>query len=169
MQARALTLTLTALAAFVLPACSRESTRPLDPGAPSPTRVVAEGVAYDAELRVLESYPARLQAQVRLTNTSDEPVEIRFPDGCVVLLRAYRSEDRSGQPAWDPMRGSLFCTMILVEFTLSPGESREFQATASAPEILGDSLPAGRYFFTALLRPNGRAVEVPAGQADLQR
>jgi len=101
--------------------------------------------------------------------TIDEPVEIRFPDGCVVLLRAYRSEDRSGQPAWDPMRGSLFCTMILVEFTLSPGESREFQATASAPEILGDSLPAGRYFFTALLRPNGGTVEVPAGQADLQR
>src|SRR5690606_2756215 len=62
-----------------------------------------------------------------------------------------------------------FCTMQLVELDLAPGESREFQASTRADEILGDSLPVGRYYFTALLRPNGRAGEVPAGEGDRGR
>ncbi|MFO7260793.1 MAG: BsuPI-related putative proteinase inhibitor [bacterium] len=154
-----------------LAACSGPG--PAGGGEPGPAagpqrQVTVEGVTYTAEVRIAETAPPTVYATARVTNTSSSRQTISFPDGCVVLLRAYRDAARAGAPAWDQQRGA-FCTMQLVELDLAPGESREFQASTRADEILGDSLPVGRYYFTALLRPNGRAVEVPAGEGDLGR
>ena len=131
-------------------------------------QVTAEGVTYTAETRIAETAPVTMYTTVRVENTSSGRQEVTFPDGCVVLLRAYRDAARTGAPAWDQQRG-VACTMQLVTMSLAPGESREFLARATADQILGDSLPPGRYYFTALLRPAGRAVEVPAGEGELAR
>lgn len=138
------------------------------PGGMAQRQVTVEGVMYTAETRIAETAPPTVYATARAENTSSSRQEVTFPDGCVVLLRAYRDAARTGAPAWDQQQG-VMCTMQLVELSLAPGESREFLASARADQILGDSLPAGRYYFTAVLRPNGRVVEVPAGEAELGR
>ena len=163
MGTRSVIVGLVALAA----ACSKAE-RTVDPEnlLANPDVRVEEGIQYKAETAILESFPVQLATTVKLTNTGNSPRQVTFPDGCVVLIRAYRTAERTGEPAWDQSR-VVACTMALVEVALAPGESREFQARTDAGLILGDSLPDGRYYFSALLRPDGRALEVPAGEADL--
>src|SRR5690606_23442029 len=121
-----------------------------------------DGVTHSAATRIAETAPVTVYATVRAENTSSVRRDVTFPDACIVLLRAYRSPARTGAPAWDQRKGAM-CAMMLVELSLAPGESREYQTRATADQVLGDSLPAGTYHFTALLRPDGRMVEVPAG------
>lgn len=86
--------------------------------------------------------------------------------GCVVLLRVYRDADRTSL-AYDMAR-DFGCTQALVPVTIRPGETKEFSTPSiSAAKILGDSLPNGRYYFTALIRPEGRRAELRAGSAEL--
>lgn len=152
--------------ALPLLACGPGSA-PERPG-PAPSAVVVEGISYAAETLIMESFPVGLNTTATLTNTTGEARRVTFPDGCVVLIRAYRDAARSGEPAWDQAR-AVMCTQALVEADLAPGASVQYRNTARANEILGDSLPAGTYYLTAALRPNGRVVEVPAGQAELSQ
>lgn len=158
----------TALAAGVialLAACAGGGA-PTDVGTPRADRTVA-GVVYHADLLVMESFPVQLRSIVTAENSTGDTVTIEVPDGCTVLLRAYRDESRSGSPAWD-QAGSAMCTMALRRTTLAPGESREFgSVTVGAGEILGDSLPDGRYYLSAVIRPNGQTVELAAGATEL--
>jgi hypothetical protein len=163
---RTLSCTLIA-AAMTLAGCA-----PMDPafppgGLPSPVRVV-DGLTYRAETHVMADRPTQLHVQATVTNTATSERRVEFPDGCVVLLRAYRNAERSGAPSWD-QRNAVACTMAIQVARIAPGRSESFETTASAPEILGDSLPAGRYYFTAYFRPAGQEVEVLAGDANLQR
>lgn len=159
-------VSLAALVACGAPGTGEES-RPGTGGGP-PQQATVGGVRYTAETRIAETAPVTVYATARVENTSSTQQGVTFPDGCVVLLRAYRDPARTGAPAWDQQQGAV-CTMMLVQLSLAPGESREFVAGARADEILGDSLPAGRYYFTAVLRPDGQRVEVAAGEAELAR
>ncbi len=115
----------------------------------------------------MESFPVQLHAMVSVRNVTDAATTATFPDGCLILLRAYRDASRTGKPAWDEAR-SRVCTMAIESFTLAPHDSTVISGrTIGAAEILGDSLPPGRYYFTALVRPGGQAVELVAGVADL--
>jgi hypothetical protein len=51
----------------------------------------------------------------------------------------------------------------------APHETKEFQATVTASEILGDSLPEGCYWFGAIIQPNEAWIELEAGKATLRR
>lgn len=139
-------------------------------GEPSADRnlkgVVERGdVRYTAEVAVMESFPVQLAGDVTITNTSDEPVGLTFPDGCVALLRAY--EHGGEEPVWD-QAGEVACTMALVEVELASGESHEVRTpTASAAEILDEGLPDGEYTIAVYLRPQRGAVEIEAGIVEL--
>jgi hypothetical protein len=112
---------------------------------------------------IAESFPVQLGITVELENESTTPQSVTFPDGCVVLMRAYNS---GTEPAWD-MGQAVGCTLALVQVDLAPGEREEFDTgLVSAASILGDSLSNGEYRITAYLRP-GQIVELDAGMADL--
>ena len=123
-----------------------------------------DGITYRVTSFVIaESFPVQLGITVELENESATPKSVTFPDGCVVLMRAY---DGRMEPLWD-MGNTVACALVLVEVDLAPGESQQFQAgLVSAATILGDSLPNGEYRITAYLRP-GEIVELEAGIADL--
>jgi hypothetical protein len=154
----------TIVVACVAAACGGGS----EPGAPSTddaAAVIAAGeVRFTADTRILESFPVQLHTSVTATNDGDEPVQLTFPDGCVVLLRAYR--DGGGEPVWD-QRAEMACTAALVQETLAPGTSQTWEARTDARAILGTSHPDGRYRLEAYLRPRTGTVAVPAGTADL--
>ena len=123
-----------------------------------------DGITYRVTGFVIaESFPVQLGITVELENETTTPQSVIFPDGCVVLMRAY---DSGTEPVWD-MGQTVACTLALVEVALAPGESQEFQTgLVSAATILGDGLPNGQYRITAYLRP-GQIVELEAGTADL--
>lgn len=123
-----------------------------------------DGITYRVtSLTVAESFPVQIGLTVELENESATRRSVLFPDGCVVLMRAY---DGGTEPVWD-MGDLVACTLVLVEVDLAPGETREFEAgLVSAATILGDSLPDGEYRITAYLRP-GQIVEVEAGVVEL--
>jgi len=124
---------------------------------------VRDGIAYRAGVEVLERYPVQLHAWVRVENRTDRDADLTFPDGCVVLLEARRE---GGREEWVQAR-QVSCVESVVPVRLEPGEAREYGVQVSAAEILGDSLPAGRYRLMAVVRPRGVRVEVPAGVVEL--
>ncbi|MDX1623788.1 MAG: BsuPI-related putative proteinase inhibitor [Gemmatimonadota bacterium] len=148
-------------------ACAGNGAERTGPEPGRPLEGVAErgGLEYAATIQVMESFPVQLAGTVTITNTTDERVEVTFPDGCVVLLRAYRPE--GSEPVWD-QASEVACTMALVDLALEPGESREFGSpAASAADVLGDDLPDGTYRVAVYLRPGGEELEIFAGTVEL--
>jgi len=125
---------------------------------------LVDGVLYSVkELLVAESFPVQIGVTVELQNLSSAPRNVVFPDGCVVLLRAYAD---GTDPAWDMGTGRA-CTQALVEVRLEAGESREFQSgLVSAATILDGGLAEGDYLISAYLRP-ADTVEIEAGSVEL--
>lgn len=115
---------------------------------------------------IAESFPIQIGVTVALRNQTATTQSVTFPDGCVVLMRAYRGDPT---PAWD-MATDLACTLALVERDLAPGEEIEFGAgLVSAGSILGDALPSGEYRMTAYLRPGGVVLELEMGLIELDQ
>jgi hypothetical protein len=145
---------------LALAACSSE-TAPTQPDDLARLRVL-QGVEYAADTRVMESFPVQLATAVTVTNRTGSPVTLTFPDGCVVTLRAY-SGDRQ---VWD-QRILILCHAARVEVTLPPGGSRTFETRTDAAQVLGGTLPDGRYRIEAVLHPSGETVRLDAGVVDL--
>jgi len=146
------------LAIATLGAC-QESVSGLDP-----RDHLIDGITYRVtSFAIAESFPVQIRITVQIENESTTSQSVTFPDGCVVLIRAY---DRGTKPVWDEGH-TVACTQALVQVSLPPGESEEFHTgLVSAATILGDSLPNGEYRITAYLRP-GQIVELDAGMVDL--
>lgn len=142
---------------------------PGDPGGGLSGAVVRNGIEYEADVRVMESFPVQLAATVTVANRGNEERTVTFSDGCLALLRVYRPD--GGAAVWD-QSGELACTQALVPVTLAPGESRELQVpTVSAYEILGDALPDGTYRIVAYVRvvddDGVDTIEIDAGTTQL--
>ncbi len=113
---------------------------------------------------ISESFPVQIGVTVAVRNQTASTQSVAFPDGCVVLLRAYQDDPA---PLWD-LATEVECTLALVQRDLEPGEEIEFTAgLVSAGTILGEALPSGKYRMTAYLRPGGDIVELEMGVFDL--
>lgn len=132
---------------------------------PAGSSVVEDGVRYTADTRVLESFPVQIHTTVTLRNEAGGTRTVELGSGCPVLLRAYRSEAR-GAPAWDQGRG-LACTLQIQQVELAPADTAQRTTRTDAREILGDSLPDGRYWLDAYVRVVSGEVVVPAGAVEL--
>ncbi len=117
-------------------------------------------LTYAVDTR-LEGYsPRALVTRVGATNATDRSVYLEY-GACSLALRAYRTPDRTGVPVWrsETARppgydGPIACLTYLATRLLTPGAGmRAPEHTLSVPvaEILGDTLPDGRYYFTAVL------------------
>jgi hypothetical protein len=144
---------------------------------------------HTVETRVEDVAPRHLVTRVTATNTGSRRVQVQFGD-CALRLRAYRTPARTGRPVWrSELRGPPYergedgfgyaCLAYLAGAVVAPGETiapNEFSARIPFPEILGDSLPDGRYWLAAELdllgeRPAGGldrdSVRLAAGEAEL--
>ena len=150
---------------LLVAACTSAEDGPTD-SPPATSRQVG-GVEYSADTRVMESFPVQLGMSVTARNTSGAAVTLEFPDPCVPRLEAYRDSARSGEPAWSQER-AIGCAAVIHVVEIGAGRTHELGApTVSAYDVLGDSLPDGRYWLSAVLMPNGQRLELPAGAADL--
>lgn len=151
------------LLSILLAGCAREATPPAADGPDA--ALLHGGLEYTADTRVMESFPVQLATTVTIANRGSAPVTLTLPDGCAVLLRAFRSATGT-VPAYDALH-NVVCTLALQEVTIPPGGREQFSTRSDAREILGDSLSDGTYWLRALVRPNGGEVEVPAGEVQL--
>jgi hypothetical protein len=133
--------------------------------APSSSAVVQGEVEYTADTAILESFPVQLHTTVRMRNRSRATVTLRFGGGCPVQIRAFRDEART-RLAWDQGRIQA-CTKEIQIVDLPAGDTAQRSARTNAREILGDSLPDGRYWLSAYVQLVGAPLLVPAGAADL--
>ena len=152
---------------------------PLPVGDAEPS-IGVEGLTYRVETSVVDIAPSKLQVIVTVTNTSDKVVRIEY-GACSVWLLAYNTPDRSGVPAWDeqqrpnpdPKTGAYWaCPAYLAIAELEPGESftpEEFHREVPIPDIMGDSLPDGRYYFSARVELNDTATDLVAGDAQFAK
>ena len=115
-----------------------------------------------------------LTARLTITNTNAESVRIEY-GACSLQLLAYRSPSREGTPVWNSnarFGGLIACPAYLAVGVVRPGETafpREFNSAYAVREVLGDSLPSGRYYFKAHVRLNWRESDIRAGDAELRR
>ena len=134
---------------------------------------------YRASTEVSGSTPPTLRTTVHLSVAGARNVKAE-QGGCAVSLRAYRTPRRTGAPVWDSRRRDHVCGLTLIEYVIGRGMPRDrLLYEVPVPEMMGDSLPDGRYYFTARVRwpaapplegqPATResAVDIPAGDAEL--
>lgn len=153
-----------ALAAALLTACNGDLPTVTD-------RARLDGLELTGGVNVAESFPVQLGFYLQVRNTSSREIHL-VSDGCGVLPRVYGSADRAGRRLWDARPGAP-CLASVAPVTLAPGETRRFTRSYSARDVLGDSLPDGRYYFTVTYRAGlaadgaSRLVELTAGDARL--
>lgn len=103
---------------------------------------------------------------LHVTNHSTEEVELNY-GGCSsgAAIAVY---DEEGHRVWDFIKGlpdrfvsdvRFVCPAIAFTFKVPPGATANQDLRMTVDEILGDSLPEGRYQFT--VRPDFRQVEGP--------
>jgi hypothetical protein len=127
-----------------------------------------------AATRVQDGEPDSLHVSVTVTNLDPVPREMET-GGCGPVL-GYPAADPSGRPVWSSARrrswpggGPYACGLGILVVQLAPGESRQIGPVYPVPEVLGDSLPAGRYRFVARVWLDGRTTLLDGGAARLDR
>lgn len=139
--------------------------------APSVLRL--DEIAFRGSVDVRESFPVQLGFRLTARNLSDHDV-VLVTDGCSLRVRAYRDPDRTSGPAWRGPKDPCAASEGPVDVPVLARDSVVWHRDFSAADVLGDSLPDGRYYFTAGLgsvsvatSENAREVEVQAGEAVL--
>jgi hypothetical protein len=145
---------------------------PIDPewGYPgSQARIDVTGrVAASAAIRFDEE-EGLLRAVVTVTNVENGGIRI-YIGGCPVQLQAFDREEAEGTPAWDSFQSSDRSCPVRETFRyLDPREDYWIALELTPASVLGDSLPDGRYYFNAVVRPNGIRMDLPAGDLYLAR
>lgn len=160
---------LAALAVAALAACSSATDPDDDSILPERLAVSGGDVTYTAGTAP-SGDPAGLLLTTVVVRASGPGSSRLEYGGCPVEVQFFRTPARSGTAAWaQSRRGEVGCIQPLYVNTLAPGDTLHLTTGALPREVLGDSLPAGRYYATAVLRPNGRFLRLPAGEVELAR
>lgn len=132
-------------------------------------------LTFRGGVNVAESFPVQLGFFLDVRNVSERDLRVAS-DGCGVLPRAWTGAERSGEPRWDTRPEGLSrepCRASVAATTIPAGESLRLTRSYGAADVLGDSLPDGRYYFSVTYRASVagseevRLVEVTAGDAKL--
>lgn len=143
---------------------------------PRPLIRAPRGLSYQVRTSLVGHPPPRILIGATLVNSTERRVLVDY-GACALHLLVYRNADRTGIPMWnsahqvDRTGQTPVCFLYEKLRELGPGEthrSEEFSGAYRVANILGDSLPAGRYYFTARLEIGGETVAVPAGSATLR-
>jgi len=112
-----------------------------------------------------------VQTEITVINSSQRLVTLLVPGGCPVILQLLTSAPPGGREVWDSRkaRSSMGCALSLLVTPIEPGESRVFIRQVGKAEILGDSLPAGRYFVRSQLDLDPVPITLYAGELTLSR
>lgn len=140
------------------------------PGDATPAAAIGE-LAFQAAVQVTGESPRRLESVVTVKNSGGRPRRLEYGNASrASRLRAYASPARTGDPVWDSSRWHGPGDAMARDTVLAPGGARRFALTVPVHEFLGDSLPDGRYYFTAAAFLNDSTTgELDAGDVVVRR
>jgi hypothetical protein len=127
-------------------------------------------VSYEmagSEFLPSSNLPPNILVVMSVQNDGAVPVDKQYPAGCPVRLRVYRNLD--DQLLYDETR--LPCTVEgSATFRILPGETRSIgSGFRSMTQIMGDSIPCGRYRLVGIPQmEGGTIIEIDAGEAYLR-
>ena len=125
-------------------------------------------VAASAGIR-LDDDDGLLRTEVVVTNVANSGIRI-YVGSCPVQIQAFERETLDGEPLWDSFEGRTSPCPDRETFRYLDPREDYFIVMDIRPElVLGDSLPDGRYYFNAIVRPNGIRMDLPAGEALVYR
>ena len=189
MSTRIYHLIVAALGVLVVAACSSNDGGPTAPRRLDPLQqdqagssAATSGFTYNVSSKIADA-PSITDPLLRPTITVTAKVRNDRRDStlvsygaCNVALDAYRTPDRRGTPVWNSWRAEPWegtsgrgCIAILYQRKLEPGGELTFTYSTRLIELLGDSLPNGRYYLSATIHagaPGG--VVMPAGDFELE-
>ncbi len=139
---------------------------------PLPRQRNIEGLLYRVDVRTSTTSPVAVGSTLSVVNQTDALMAASIADRCPFSLYAYREKARrdgafvAGEPDW---RRKETCQLEMAFLRLGPGESRQFSTTVPGAEILGDSLPEGRYYLAAVVWLRNTSIWLAASDVQLQR
>jgi hypothetical protein len=143
---------------------ARRSAKPIEIVA-SPAPVIPLSFQAMAELTGTPS--DSIAVTVAITNTSTESARTLVGRYCRVLFQWRAASDSNASSRWDGRQR--VCLARGHDVSLGPGRTEVLRTTASVRDVLGDSLPDGRYIVTAIFDVDGAAVTRLAGAVVLRR
>ncbi|MET0396798.1 MAG: hypothetical protein ABW277_08255 [Longimicrobiaceae bacterium] len=140
------------------------------PGDATPAATIGE-LAFQAAVQVTGQSPRRMEGVVTVTNSGGRPRRLEYGNASrASRLRAYASPARTGDPVWDSSRWRGPGDAMARDTVLAPGGARRFALAVPLHEFLGDSLPDGRYYFTAAaFLDDSTTGELDAGEVVVRR
>ena len=142
----------------------RRSAKPIEIVA-SPAPVAP--LLFQARTELTGTPPESIAVTVEITNTSTESARALVSRYCHVLFEWRAASDSTPRPRWDGRQR--MCLVRGRDVSLRPGQTEVLRTTASVREVLGDSLPDGRYIVTAIFEVDGATVTRLAGAVVLRR
>lgn len=139
---------------------------------PLPRQRSIGGLLYRVDTWTAATSPTAVGSTLSVVNQTDALLTASIADRCPFSLYAYREKARrdaafvAGEPDWRPEER---CLLEMVFLRLDAGESRQISITVPGAEILGDSLPEGRYYLAAVVRLRNTSIWLAAGDIQIQR
>ena len=143
---------------------ARRSTKPIEIIA-SPAPVAP--LSFQARAELTGTPSDSIAVTVAITNTSSESARTLVSQYCRVLFQWRAASDSTARPRWNGRQR--ICLARGRDVSLGPGQTEVLHTTASVREVLGDSLPDGRYIVTAIFEADGATVTRLAGAVVLRR
>ena len=143
---------------------ARRSAKPIEIVAYPPP---AARLSYEARAEVTKPASDSIRVTVVIANTGADSARTLVSQHCPVLFQLRAASDSTRRPRWDG--GKRECPAGGREVELGPGQMEVLRTTASIQELLGDSLPDGRYVVAAIVGVHGDTMARHAGEVVLRR
>lgn len=128
---------------------------------------VTERVAVSASSMV-DGETGMLLTEVTISNASTDYMRLLYR-GCPVQIQIFEDEERESKPVFDSFSGSEEdCERREVVRTLFALEDVDIMEMTHMDQLISEELPEGNYYVSAVVRPNGVPVTVPAGEVYLE-
>jgi len=116
-------------------------------------------LTFEGRHAIVTQSPLTIEGVVTVRNVGDKAVIVAAAKPCLMVLKAFLTPERSGEPAWQSPSPQA-CTLEARSATIAPGDYYEYSITTTVPT----TLPYATYYLS-LSGALGR--EVPAGQIQL--
>ena len=106
----------------------------------------------------------RLTTTITIANSADTSASFEIAGFCSLVTSAFDGVARSGLPEWSSRNSGVACPDTVASYAVPARGTKELSETWTG--ILGDSLPAARYFFMTEFQL-GQAGGTGTAQADI--
>lgn len=131
------------------------------------TSGIDDRFAFRASSRLTPAPAESIAVTVQLSNTGTDSTRASAGEQCAVRFQLHSAGDSVGRPRWSGRVGA--CRASGGVAVLAPGQTELLRTAVAVRDVLGDSLPGGRYLVSAVLTIDGDSMTSAAGTLEIRR